>query len=446
MSASLSKTKLVARTFGGSVSTYPPVFSADERYLFCCSGNDVKVVSLTTSESVRLLQAHTDTVTALAANPNNSLQLFSGSLDGTIRLWDFSDGIVLHTYEVNVPVRHMVVLSSGDSIIFAATNSNKGGDVFQMALRPPSPPQLLSRMDQVAGLSVGPRNRCIVAISGKNLYVQQLGKDNEEDDEDHSMRVYHFANTLTAVAVNEEAGCVAVGDISGVITLSYCLIHQNRDIPMNTTLHWHAHRVCALAFSLNGSYLLSGGLEAVLVIWQLGTRQKDFLPRLGSVITSVAVSPQNSFYCAGHDDSSLHVVHALNLRIKTTIQGVKLVGLTGTTSAMKTGLVFDPRHDALVLNSSPGCLQFYHPVLDRHLNEIEVVPRNRINRTDKSKVGTVVIDQVTFSPNGSWMVTVDRMEDAETATSDDISLKFWRFDDSSQLYVCVYVYVCCICL
>lgn len=32
-----------------------------------------------------------------------------------------------------------------------------------------------------------------------------------------------------------------------------------------TTVHWHAHPVRCLAFSLDSSYLLSGGEEAVLV-------------------------------------------------------------------------------------------------------------------------------------------------------------------------------------
>ncbi len=32
-----------------------------------------------------------------------------------------------------------------------------------------------------------------------------------------------------------------------------------------TTVHWHAHPVGALAFSPDGNYLLSGGVESVLV-------------------------------------------------------------------------------------------------------------------------------------------------------------------------------------
>ncbi len=43
-----------------------------------------------------------------------------------------------------------------------------------------------------------------------------------------------------------------------------------------------------------GSYLLSGGLEATLVTWQLETLTKDFTPRLGSPIQHLSVSEDDA--------------------------------------------------------------------------------------------------------------------------------------------------------
>ena len=40
-------------------------------------------------------------------------------------------------------------------------------------------------------------------------------------------------------------------------------------------------QVTSLAYTSEGSYLLSGGTEAVLVIWHVETREPRFLPRLG---------------------------------------------------------------------------------------------------------------------------------------------------------------------
>jgi NET1-associated nuclear protein 1 (U3 small nucleolar RNA-associated protein 17) len=42
-------------------------------------------------------------------------------------------------------------------------------------------------------------------------------------------------------------------------------------LPPCTTVHWHASAVGALAFSLDGGYLLSGGQEGVLVSADIGT-------------------------------------------------------------------------------------------------------------------------------------------------------------------------------
>jgi WD40 repeat protein len=46
-----------------------------------------------------------------------------------------------------------------------------------------------------------------------------------------------------------------------------------------TTVHWHPSPVGCLAFSPDGVYLLSGGAEQVLVMWQLENSKPKFLPR-----------------------------------------------------------------------------------------------------------------------------------------------------------------------
>ena len=44
--------------------------------------------------------------------------------------------------------------------------------------------------------------------------------------------------------------------------------------PVRTAVHWHAHGVRTLAFTPDGSILLSGGDENVLVLWQIATLHK----------------------------------------------------------------------------------------------------------------------------------------------------------------------------
>ena len=74
--------------------------------------------------------------------------------------------------------------------------------------------------------------------------------------------------------------------------------------PTKTILHWHSLSVLSLAFSTDGSYLLSGGHECVLVKWLLRTGQKDFKPRLGAPISEITSSIDNKLYVTRHLDNS----------------------------------------------------------------------------------------------------------------------------------------------
>ena len=70
-------------------------FSLISRYIFCVSGDFIKVYSTATEECVHILEGHRNLVTGIQLNPNNHLQLYSCSVDGTIKLWDYIDGILI---------------------------------------------------------------------------------------------------------------------------------------------------------------------------------------------------------------------------------------------------------------------------------------------------------------------------------------------------------------
>lgn len=54
-----------------------------------------------------------------------------------------------------------------------------------------------------------------------------------------------------------------------------------------------------------GSSLLSGGRESVLVEWRdMTEKNKEFLPRLGATIEHISVSPAGDLFCTSHSDNS----------------------------------------------------------------------------------------------------------------------------------------------
>ena len=49
------------------------------RYIFCVSGDFIKVYSTATEECVHILQGHRNLVTGIQLNPNNHLQVLNNS-------------------------------------------------------------------------------------------------------------------------------------------------------------------------------------------------------------------------------------------------------------------------------------------------------------------------------------------------------------------------------
>jgi len=60
-----------------------------------------------------------------------------------------------------------------------------------------------------------------------------------------------------------------------------------------------------LSFSFDGSYLLSGGHECVLVKWLFRKSEPTFRPRLGAPIIHVTSSNDQTFYVCTHSDNSM---------------------------------------------------------------------------------------------------------------------------------------------
>jgi NET1-associated nuclear protein 1 (U3 small nucleolar RNA-associated protein 17) len=106
---------------------------------------------------------------------------------------------------------------------------------------------------------------------------------------------------LKTLAFQPGTDTAVTGDSSGRLVFWYSLLSTTNEVKtkvwkgkqtsssassnaVSSNHHWHSHAVLSMCFSDDGAYLLSGGSEGVLVIWQTKTSQKQFLPRLGGAI------------------------------------------------------------------------------------------------------------------------------------------------------------------
>ncbi|KAI8835527.1 quinon protein alcohol dehydrogenase-like superfamily [Chytridium lagenaria] len=448
---------------GGATARCPTVFTADSKYFFSAVATHIKMFSVLTGQLVRTISsgpgtAHKGLVSQLRLNPKNRFQLFSASLDGTIKLGDISDGSLIKTWNLHQPITHFILQPDDPQVAYVAVlrshlrikdtklKSSRGkGQVAQVKLR--------MGKSETTKLSTLLRIRdCVgLEVTSDVVVVASVSKFDVIKIENKEAFSFPSIQKISCIAVQPADNCLAVGHVNGEINLWYNLHRPANPDPVVTRLHWHAHRVHGLHFSPDGVYLLSGGEEAVLVIWQLATQHKQFLPRLGADVNAIGLSDDQSLYALTLGDNTIKIVSAVDLTVRQAVSGIKTVsvgnaarkaaGVNGRQSVWKSparyrnaGVTVDPRSNLVVMAAASGTsVQFFNAPEDRHVMELETSPRNRVSRTENEEGDDVEVTKIAFSVDGEWMATVDI-----TPSSDgqlDQSVNIWQFDPVHQSYI-----------
>jgi NET1-associated nuclear protein 1 (U3 small nucleolar RNA-associated protein 17) len=456
---------------GGSVANARPLFVPGGQLVCHGCGTNIKIVSMTTGENLRCLTKHEDTVTDLCAHPHISSQFFSSSLDGTVKLWDLSDGALLHSYKVGVPCLGigasrrerdcLFLLTSalredGKNLMKVVSYDTRSQQIVRTITKSKGKISKTADFDVAAFEDVG---MTAVAVVHKCKLSVWQSTGLQEGSGAEKVQKYMHDHDFAAVAIQPCTGhddakpIIATGDVEGRIILWYNLLNMPASAkggaPPRTALHWHAHAVSALAFTQDGHYLLSGGEEAVLVLWQIGTAEKTFLPRLGAPLCRISVSPDSLNFGLTTADNFFRVVDAVDMRVRWNVRGLAaaqphpFLGVQSTFrkiggeakqpfSAIDNGVAIDPIDGAMALNGvyGTGTIQLYDALKDQHLSDLHVTHRNVISRTQNERMAPTVVEHLCFSPDGHDLVTVDRRTDHRF--DDVVSLKFWERSTSSQ--------------
>ncbi|KAJ7808248.1 WD40 repeat-like protein [Mycena olivaceomarginata] len=450
------------------VSNVAPIFTKDGSYFFSLVGSSVRIYAVTTGKIVSTLSmprptgydASSDTLTCAVLNPHNAFQLITGSLAGVLAVWDFLEATLLQIVDIAQPIHHICVHENfKDSVFVTASRPGKkpvvddNAIVLRVSLKPAdaasqSTVQKSSEITPIGkirlptGLAFSPGGAWLVAVAGHKAYVASTASFKS------GFTKYVSPERLTCLAFHPTEDYFATGDEKGNIRLWYCLNEQLPVKPVGvekktqtTTLHWHAHAVSSIAFTSNGAYLLSGGEESVLVIWQLHTGKREFLPRIGSPIKTISVSKVaggEEEYLLGLADSTYIFVGAASLKISRSYSRIKLDPATNVPSTSKhppTPLSVHSLTSTLILPSShPASLQIYSPLSSTLVSELEVSPSNRVSRRDDKPIEPSRVDRATISPSGDWMATIDTREGDED-THGESYLKIWRWDRKTGFWI-----------
>ncbi|XP_056145617.1 WD repeat-containing protein 75 isoform X2 [Lampris incognitus] len=420
---------------GSKINFREPVITNDSRFLLCSAGECVKVFSTSTEECIHDLQGHTHLVTGVAINPSNHLQVYSSSVDGTVRLWDFTDGILIKTFVIGYPIYSLHTSAKHGGILFVVVPmaKDKRSEVFQLVAvhLPRSGEQLVEAQELSAVISNVSPNPATISFGHEGEYIASAKSFQLEVFFLKKQKSYKFflsannkkgvQNTFTCVSCHPKEDCIATGHEDGKIRL-WRNINQKKDYTYST-VHWHHTAVGSLCFTPEGTSLLSGGLESVLVQWRYGQdSQRDFLPRLGAAITHITVSPDGSLFCTSHADNKITIIQSC-INISAVIQGLVKDGV-------RTDLMVDPRSKALVLNGKPGHLQFYSLQRDKQLYNLDIVQQEYIHEAGLEQFEVV---KAAFNIDGSWLATVEERKQKDSEL--EFNLKLWAYVEKTQSFV-----------
>lgn len=212
-----------------------------------------------------------------------------------------------------------------------------------------------------------------------------------------------------------------------------------------------------------------------MVLWQLDTARKQFLPHLSSQICNIVVSPTGNSYAVKLADNSIMILSARELRPYATITGLQLCrdALSQSTGGAcrsfgATAAVLHPKHPDQLLIAVPAyhqvsrvahgpvnssILQTYDIRTNSHISRQALARTNATTLTigpEGSEITTPDITHLNIAQDGKWLATIDSWRpnpqdrealglsrlatDSDAEDCQEILLKFWRWNNSSNCW------------
>lgn len=184
--------------------------------------------------------------------------------------------------------------------------------------------------------------------------------------------------------------------------------------------------------------MISGGSENVLVLWQMDTAKKDFLPHLSGSVENIVVSASGSSYVVHLDDNSTMVLSTAELKPTTYISGIQSAAAEASTPkdllVQRVWSVADKVRrpiPAAINATEPSKLhvcvgngrqatmtgEFSAPLLQSFdLETFTSISKQALARTQPTDVNLTnkgyaieepVVTHIAFSADGKWLASVD---------------------------------------
>lgn len=470
-----------------------PIFVRDpvtlEELLITANHREVQVLSIDTSLPISSLPTEEGmVVTCLAVGPMRD-SLYIAYSDGRVMEWDWSSG---EFSAAPAPDTETVAIQQTTTAVDAKDTfyltHEAGNSTIYRCLSPLHVSTQKLQSLQVLGdaeyiVAQGPTALVLGMKKGKRadssfvfveLPVQEGITCVDARLADADGKNAKHPSGLSLVVGNVEGHLRLYDDISSIFAQK-----GQASLPSPRILHWHREAVSAVKFSKDGNYLISGGKETVLVLWQLETGKKQYLPHLTSEIERIVVSPEGDKYAVQMGDNSIMVLSTSELKPVANFAGLQLAlpvpvslparGEMVTVSQEKTvAAALHPNDANQLLLAVPATqpkshsdaaearpfLQTFDLRTSRHLIR-QALARNNVTDfsigPDKTPVAPPDVAHIVVSRDGQWLATVDEWmppaSDLQHLVRDEgmqieqerrlrreVYLKIWRWDDGQGLW------------
>lgn len=297
-----------------------------------------------------------------------------------------------------------------------------------------------------------------ICIASGNKIRISIDRDNGTSHAQSQFAWREFTNPKQVTSIACHGDIVAVGEQSGTIRIYFDITHSQKTghLPTGTRINWHQSPVSSLQISNNGTkiiffpitlliisglYLLSGAADDVVMISQIGTGHRQFIPRLGAEINGIGETKSSSLYSICLSNNNIKIIDAADLELVSEVSGIQSIASPTTVrkgvSYIPPVALLQPRREHLYINGvglSRGTLQCYDVWEDRQALRIDVGHITRIKSAgiEKRPIIEPAVNLAAFSYDGSWLATVDEWENHYALDEDDpteIFLKFWAWKD-----------------
>ncbi|KAK4105726.1 WD40 repeat-like protein [Parathielavia hyrcaniae] len=358
----------VSKPMGGRMLDIDPIFSSDERYLIVTYNTSIQVYSTEDSLLVRRIAlpvTRTDDATELVATHIVSAVLSKCDTD---YLWvACSDGRIWHINwtsgagagnpfrieakkVLDVAVDVMEIGGQSDDVLLVLKRLTKSSAqivAYNVKALSTKSGKLLHTYDESPQLlRSAAEGRLIVAAAKETVHIGLLKvrKLSSLDDLAYRFHCFNVPDLVTSLDIRHtlraakkggfdlQSVDLAVGCARGAIYVYHDLLPKlpgeacgpsRAGLIQPKKYHWHRRAAHAVKWSQDGNYLISGGCETVLVLWQVETGRLDFLPHLSAAIENIVVSPRGASYAVHLDDNSTMILSTAEMRPTMYVSGIQ---------------------------------------------------------------------------------------------------------------------------